>query len=158
LVVWLPAHASEFPEIGLDNPVDMTQVFSLSRYESAQVKQQAQDHANTTARGECSRMLRLISDPFGLKAAINLVRDYLRYLKSSLEEQKTATAAALDRINYQMGEQLKIIKGSDNNLDNDISQIVASMGNINSSITQLFECLIELDRSQKALIARQEKL
>ncbi len=103
-------------------------------------------------------MLRLISDPFGLKAAINLVRDDLRYVKSSLEEQKTATAAALDRINYQMGEQLKIIKGSDNNLDNDISQIVASMGNINSSITQLFECLIELDRSQKALIARQEKL
>lgn len=142
-------------------------------------------------------MYRLISDPLGLKAAINELRGDLRTVMSSVErkleeiseyvkeqkahldaiesntqEHKTALSSELDRINYQMGEFLRqlgtidehVIEDaparhqSDSNLDDEIAKIVASMSNMNSNIAQLFECLIELDRSLKALVARPEKL
>lgn len=102
-----------------------------------------------------------------------IMRDILRALRNTFRNWRASSVMGrverrlgdvekhISNVNFSLGvlnehvlEEIQMRQSTKNLND----EILASMGNINKNIAELFECLIELDRTQKALTARLERM
>jgi predicted nucleic acid-binding Zn-ribbon protein len=103
-----------------------------------------------------------------LESRILTLESSIHTLEGRIHTFEGRIAKHLEDVNFSLGalnehilEEIRSKRQSDGAISKIITsmdnKVIVSMDNMNKNITELFECLIEFNRVQKALIARLEK-